>query len=187
VSALLNPREEAFCLAYVQKGASRGNATAAYLEAGFTTKSRSMASRAACAMKKEPPIARRIKELIERDTRKGMQVLISEREERLRRLQDRCDRMDAIIEARARKMGAEIEGGESGLFVRDYKGQNANRAVYKLDDTLLRELRAHEQQAAQELGQWTERREVTGALTVMSLDAILSGDDEQPGSSSAQS
>ena len=48
--------------------------------------------------------------------------------------------------------GAELEPTKTTLLVE----------VASLDVGLLKELREHEKQAAQELGQWTEKRELTG-------------------------
>jgi hypothetical protein len=53
-------------------------------------------------------------------------------------------------------------GGATGLLLKDYKGKDADQPVYKVDTRLLAELRAHEKQAAEELGQWSEKRELTG-------------------------
>jgi hypothetical protein len=52
--------------------------------------------------------------------------------------------------------------GTTGLLVSSYKGKDADQPVYKVDTSLLAELRAHEKQAAEELGQWTENLELTG-------------------------
>ena len=58
---------------------------------------------------------------------------------------------------------ADVPGGEAtGLLVRDYKGKDATAEVYKVDTALLAELRNHERQAAQELGQWDTKSEAAG-------------------------
>ena len=49
-----------------------------------------------------------------------------------------------------------IPGGRSGLLARDYKGKDATRTVYKVDQALLSEKRELMKQAAIELGQWQE-------------------------------
>jgi transposase-like protein len=108
------------------------------------------------------------------------------RENRLANLQRRVDKMHQLVEARAAKMAEtqEIEGGETGLLVRDYKGKDANRAVYHFDAALMRELREHEKQAATELGEWTEKRDLTTkgqALDFASLAKLAT--DEKPGPS----
>ena len=54
-------------------------------------------------------------------------------------------------------------GGTSGLLVRGYKGKKADRLVTRIDPgvvSLVAELRGHERQAAEELGRWSERRDV---------------------------
>jgi hypothetical protein len=53
-------------------------------------------------------------------------------------------------------------GGASGLLRRDYKGKEADRLVTRIDPGVVSpvaELRAHERQAAEELGQWKSRVE----------------------------
>jgi hypothetical protein len=82
--------------------------------------------------------------------------LIAIREKRIEELDDRRRRMKLIIEERAAEMAGECPGGASGLLARDYKGKDADRAIYKVDTGLLSELREHEKQAAQELGQWQD-------------------------------
>lgn len=86
-------------------------------------------------------------------------------ENRLGALQDRWERMKQLIEARAAEH-ADIPGGQTGLLVRTIKrigsGDNWERVeLFALDTGLLKELREHEKQAAQELGQWLERKDLT--------------------------
>lgn len=91
-------------------------------------------------------------------------------ENRVRALQDRWDRMHRVIAERAEAPEMQsVPGGKTGLMVRDIKSVGAGTAakfvdVYEVDTGLLRELREHEQQAAKELGQWTEKREHTGEM-----------------------
>ena len=55
-------------------------------------------------------------------------------------------------------------GMETGLVVRSYKVAGGSMVEeFTFDAALLKELRGHEEQAAKELGQWTEKRELTGA------------------------
>ena len=57
---------------------------------------------------------------------------------------------------------ADLPGGTSGLLVRDCKGKEADRLVTRIDPGLLSlvaELRGHERQGAEELGQWKTRAE----------------------------
>ena len=63
----------------------------------------------------------------------------------------------AKCEALAAKTMANLPGGASGLLMRVYKGKKADRVVARIDTRILSlfaELRAHERQAAEELGQW---------------------------------
>jgi hypothetical protein len=91
---------------------------------------------------------------------------LANRQNRVDALQDRWERMRAVIDARADEY-ADVPGGKTGLLVRQIKsigfGQN-NQTVeeYAVDTALLKELRAHEQQAAQELGQWLDKHEHMG-------------------------
>lgn len=94
--------------------------------------------------------------------RRGLAIL----ERRVNALNDRWDRMQRVIEQRAVDPDlAAVPGGPTGLIVRDLKGIGKGGdfqvvEVYSVDTGLLRELREHEKQAAQELGQWTERQHV---------------------------
>jgi hypothetical protein len=52
---------------------------------------------------------------------------------------------------------ADLPGGASGLPVRDYNEKKADRLVTRMEPrvvSLVAELRGHERQAAEELGQW---------------------------------
>lgn len=59
----------------------------------------------------------------------------------------------------------DVPGGNTGLLVRTTKGIGSGDTFqivdeYAVDTGLLRELREHEKQAAQELGQWIDKSEV---------------------------
>jgi hypothetical protein len=97
---------------------------------------------------------------------------------------DRWQRMQRLIDAAAEDPDlADIPGGDTGMLVRTAKLvkvygsipssggeaeslQSAKREVllyeYVRDTSISAEMRALEKQAAQELGQWTEKQEVTG-------------------------
>jgi len=90
--------------------------------------------------------------------------------------EDRHRRMTLLIEARAEEMAGEVAGGETGLLVRQYKsigtGPNARQVTeYTFDAALVREMRETEKHIAQDTGDWSEKREVSGpdgaALTVL--------------------
>lgn len=113
---------------------------------------------------------------------------IADRQNRIDALNDRHERMQRVIESRA-EMHADVPGGDTGLLVRqaklvkvyDAKGSpdgddegetlySAKRDIivyeYAVDTSLLKEMREHEKQAAQDLGQWTEKQEHAGEILV---------------------
>lgn len=159
---LKNPRHENFAQHY----ARFGNATQAYITAGY---SETGANANAARLIALDSISQRIKELREIIAAGVVRLEITERNNRIQALQERWNAMRAVIQARAQDPAiAQVPGGETGLIVTREKvigfGEAAHITVeYELDTGLLKELRAHEQQAAQEAGQWAEKREHTGA------------------------
>lgn len=92
---------------------------------------------------------------------------IIEKQNRLDALNDRWQRMTRVIEQRATVYAGIQAGGNTGLLVKQIKGIGKGEDFqvveeYAVDTGLLKEMREHEKQAAQELGEWTEKREVTG-------------------------
>lgn len=92
--------------------------------------------------------------------RRGIAIV----ENRVDAQQDRWRRMKRLIEARAAEH-VDAPGGDTGLLVRQEKqlgvGLLAERVTeYAFDAALAREMRELEQQAAKELGQWTEKRDI---------------------------
>jgi hypothetical protein len=113
---------------------------------------------------------------------------IANKQNRIAALQDEHDRIAQLIAARAGDLAGEVAGGDTGLLVRTAKvvkvfeieqpkrngvplpgppvtiPQKRVEIVYEYaaDVALLRESRATLEQAAKELGQWTEKQEVTG-------------------------
>jgi len=93
---------------------------------------------------------------------------IGHRARRIQALEDRWRRMQKVIEQRATDPDmAKVPGGDTGLMVKQIKSIKLGKTSkvveeYEVDTALLKELREHEKQAAQELGQWTEKSEVAG-------------------------
>lgn len=91
-------------------------------------------------------------------------------ENRIAAVQDRWERMRRVIEERAAAPEMQnVPGGKTGLLVHDVKsvgaGASAERVdLYEVDTGLLKELRDHERQAAQELGQWQEEALPTNSV-----------------------
>jgi len=105
--------------------------------------------------------------------RRGIAVL----ERRVDALTDRWTRMQKIIEERAKDADlAEVPGGKTGLLMKVTKTVSATKGggEYTLDIALLKELREHEKQAAQELGQWAES---TGDIPITKLYVTIGPDD----------
>jgi hypothetical protein len=122
--------------------------------------------------KRHPEFAARVARLADDLGAIAARQAIGRRARRVRALQERHEKMLAVIEARALEH-AGVPGGSTGLLVRTVRGI-AGVAVdfYEVDTALLRELREHEKQAAQELGQWVERKE-TRDVTDDELDGEI--------------
>lgn len=97
---------------------------------------------------------------------------IASRTRRVAALNDRWDRMRQVIAERAEDPDMQhVAGGQTGLLIHTFKTVGGGRDAttvdeYSVDVGLLKELRAHEEQAAKELGQWTEKQEHTGEVLV---------------------
>lgn len=88
---------------------------------------------------------------------------LARRAVRLREKMARHSLLKEVIAERADHMEMQdAPGGKTGLLALDYKGKDADRKVYKLDAALLKEMRDLEREIAIELGQWAERKEVSG-------------------------
>ncbi len=133
--------------------------------------------------KRTPRFAARVQELRDAmaEAVKGRGIV--ERENRVAALNDRWEKLHAIIATRAKEL-ADVPGGDTGLLVHrikrvrlymdtlddDSEGDAtparrrrrrpagvAQVAEYAVDVRLLKELREHEKQAAKELGQWGQK------------------------------
>ena len=154
MAVLDNSKHEHFAL-LVAKGVS---ASKAYVSVGYSVKG---SAPSASRLLTNAKVCARIRELQETLSAGTIALEISSRNARVQALQNRWDRMRRVIDERAASPDfAEVPGGTTGLLVKDYKGKDADTPVYKVDISLLAELRAHEQQAAEELGQWSEKREL---------------------------
>ncbi len=93
--------------------------------------------------------------------------------------------MQMIIDERAADPDMQdVPGGKSGLMVRTYKGIGAGPTAqcyeeYAADTPLSAEMRATEKQAAQEVGQWVEKSDMTsdGKALVVKVLRGVSADD----------
>ena len=147
---VLSGRYEQFAL-FVAKGVGPGKA---YTSAGYSARG---ARQGASRMLKRATVAARIREIQETLFAGTIALEISSRSARIQALQKRWDHLraglDLILDQRGADM-ADVPGGASGLLMRAYKGK---RLVTRIDPgvvALASELRGHERQAAEELGQW---------------------------------
>ena len=148
-----NPKHEAFVQKYV-RGIS---AEKAYIAAGYA---KGGAAQAACKLLKTVKVKARLDEVRATVEKKVMEFTIADRQARVAALDDRWMRLKRVMNARAEDL-KEVPGGDSGLLVHEVKGIGGGDSLqvideYPLDAALLKEFRAHEQQAAIELGQWKD-------------------------------
>lgn len=117
--------------------------------------------------RKNPEFEARIQENIDRYREHVLSSGIARREKRVAALHDRWRRMHRVIDERAESdRMADVPGGTTGLLAHTVKGVGRGEDfqlidLYEVDTGLLKELREHEKQAAQELGQWTEKYDHT--------------------------
>jgi AcrR family transcriptional regulator len=122
-----------------------------------------LSRQAVYAWRKKPEFAAEVERALDERRREIRRTGIADLEARVAALNDRWTRMRRLMEARADDPSmAKVPGGTTGLLVRTVKGLGSGEAFtlveeYAVDTGLLRELREHEKQAAQELGQWTEK------------------------------
>lgn len=109
--------------------------------------------------------------------REGVSIL----ENRVRRLNRRWNALHRVIAERGADPEIQnVPGGKTGLLVKQIKGIGKGDDFqiveqYAVDTGTLAELRAIEKQAAQELGQWQEKTEVTGDPNKPVIVQILRG------------
>jgi hypothetical protein len=143
-------KHEQFALA-IAKGVS---ATEAYISVGY---SECGAKQSAARLLRNAEIWFGVAQLQAELSARNIALAISSRKARVQVLQERWDCLCAGVDLLLQQRGAgmtDVPGGPSGLLFRDSRG------VVRVDSglvSMLGELRAHEQQAAQELSQWQTR------------------------------
>src|SRR5207302_1851573 len=170
-----NSKHEQFAVA-IAKGVS---ATKAYTSAGY---SECGAKQSAARLLRNAEVCSRVAQLQAELSAGTIALEISSRNARVQVLQERWDCLRAGVDLLLQQRGvgmADVPGGASGLLFRDSRG------VARVDSglvSLLAELRAHEQQAAQELSQWqtrsvVEERKVRDAMpAAVALAMILTAE-----------
>jgi len=154
-TVLDNTKHELFAQS-VAKGIS---ATGAYTSVGY---SEAGAAASALRLRTDANVSARIEELKTSITEGVVEVDIRKRPARVQILEDNLNCMWSLIEARGVEH-ADHPGGATGMLVKDYRGKNAEREIWKFDATLVTQINATLKQAAIEEGQWSEKREVKDA------------------------
>jgi hypothetical protein len=177
---LENPRHETFA----QRIAAGASTADAYVAAGYSAKAKQQSG---SRLLNDKRIRGRVNELRARISEKLQDASIREIDKRVTALQDRWDRMKRIIEARAADPSMQkVPGGDTGLLVRKIKSSGGAYVAktetegeggeissvglieeYAVDTGLLREMREHELQAAKELGQLTQKLDVTATVNLV--------------------
>lgn len=121
--------------------------------------------------KQFPEFTERIQEHVVALQAAMLRHAVAKRHKRLATLDKLHTKALAVIEARGEEMADEAPGAETGLLVKTYKvvGQGPTAQLmteYAVDTPLMREIRAIEEQAAKELGQWEEKQAITGEVMV---------------------
>lgn len=104
-----------------------------------------------------------------------LRLAIAKKRRRLAVLDDLHAKALRVIAARSTDESlAEFAGGETGLLVRQVKVVGTGAMAREIEEAavdtgLIREIRALEEQAAKELGQWVEKAEVGGKLHIVRI------------------
>ena len=127
--------------------------------------------------KKDPGFAGLVGDQVGRLNAAMLRLPIAKKRERLKTLDKMHRKALGVIEARGEDMEGETPGGETGLLVRQTKQIGSGRDAYKIEEyavdvALMREIRALEEQAAKELGQWVDKREVSGEIRTVEIREI---------------
>jgi cell pole-organizing protein PopZ len=127
--------------------------------------------------KDHPAFLARVDEHVKRMDAACARRAIARKSSRVQALQDRWQRMQAVIDARADDPdNAAAAGGTTGLLVKQRRSIGSGEAAeivdeFAVDTGLLKEMREHEKQAAQEMNQWTHHHEHRGGIVHAHLHA----------------
>lgn len=116
--------------------------------------------------KRHPEFQARISQLIDELQERARQKGLGRLDRRKAAAEDRHRRMTALFEARAEAGGRGI-GADTGMIVKSFKVVGGGEEAYTVeewsfDHQLMRELRELEKQVAQDTGDWSEKRELSG-------------------------
>lgn len=128
--------------------------------------------------KAHPDFKVEVQRIVEETRQKLINRGVLERQNRLDALNDRWNRMRRVIEQRAEVYKDEAAGGNTGLIVKQVKGIGKGAdfqiiEMFAVDTGLLKELREHEKQAAQELGEWVDKSQHTFDLKNLTDEDLI--------------
>lgn len=103
--------------------------------------------------------------------------ILAVRENRLAAKQDRIDRLNKVMAARAESYKDAAPGGETGLLTKKVKQFGEE---YVIDEALLGQLSAHEKDMAIELGQWQESNQINVGIQIVYPGAERAGSAAEP-------
>lgn len=152
----LNPKQQVFVAAYI--GEAKENATEAARIAGYL-----QPMQQGSRLLRNVEIRAAIDEHLAAVKAQGIAL----KQNRIDALVRRQQLLERIISERAEELDGDAAGAGTGLLVRQVKLLGAGERAslineYVLDTGLLREMREHEKQTAQEMGEWIERGELSG-------------------------
>jgi hypothetical protein len=118
--------------------------------------------------KSHPEFAAAVREAVAALGEAARRHAVGRRAARVKALDDRRHTLQRVIAERAAAPEMQgVPGGTTGHLCRTVKGIGSGETFqvveeFEVDTGLLRELREHEKQAAQELGQWADKHVVEG-------------------------
>jgi hypothetical protein len=157
------------------------SAPSSYVSAGYDRKGAKAASN---KLLKDERICSRLAHLRKQFTgqvaSETFSLAIADRNSRVRALQERWEILRnglmVIIKERGEAL-KDFPGGASGLLTKDYRGTGPDqRVITRVDSgviSLFQELRAYEQQAAIEIGQWQAKVAVEHRTTIDATPAAI--------------
>lgn len=135
--------------------------------------------------KARPEFAARVAEHVEALEAAVSRYRIAKRRERVKVLDDLQTRYLTLLDERGEAMEGEVPGGGTGTMARQVKqigaGDNATVITeYVVETGISHEIRALQKQAAQELGQWSEKSTVEHAGGIRREYVLVTEAGESP-------
>lgn len=136
--------------------------------------------------KRQPAFAGEVQGLRDEFAAVARREAIMTVEGRVKEYAARHERMRLVIDQRA-AAGGDVPGAGTGLLVKTYKAIGSGESAFaqpewSVDTGLLREMRELEKQAAQDLGQWADRKEHSGpgGQPIQTLEILFTEREDGP-------